>query len=288
MGSASKRGGGGRHAARGGGLPVATVLSSDGQQSAPAHGTGWSRKAQVGGLAAGVLVVGGLLGAGVPARLGEPPQTPKNASSPVAPQAAGTSRGMMRTIAPVDRSVPSSHAAGQADRSSTPRGRHASRATRGSAHDRSGSPSHSRPASAAGGTSAGHAASSTAPPARHSPAARAPTSRPNAGSAGSPAPTGAPHPHTHAHHPLPQARSAAPDSKSAGGAKPRGQTLPKSSAGRQPTRRETGHVQHRSHPAPTTTPSPTRDTATSPPVTVESPRRGSCAVNLLGLGLICQ
>lgn len=265
MGTVSKRGGG-RHSARAGGLPVATVLSADGRKAAPAQRSGWSRKAQLGGLAAGVLVAGGLLGAGLPSQLGKASHAEQTADSQTL-ASGGRSAGTMVTIAPVDRGVPGSQAGGGGDLGTT----QASGATRptgapsGSAHDRAGSPRHSAEAS---GTS----------PVTSSPAA-AEDSDQHTGEPDSHA--GSASPATHQRPPASHSHSATPD-------QPKPLSLPKSSTGGD------GESSGVSSPsAPTSTASPTRHNTEprhsgSSPVTVESPPDPSCMVSLLGIDLLCN
>jgi hypothetical protein len=265
MGTASRRRrSGGRHAAGTGSVPAATVLSPDGRQAAPAQRAGWSRKAQFGGLAAGVLVVGGLLGAGIPTRLGEAPHGPKHASSHTAPQAGGAAVGTMRTIAPVDRATASSHARHRADPDARPRETRSTTATKHPAHHRAESPGSAAATRRSGHTRAGEPAETTGPPASHAQhTSRGTRSQPR---------------HTPAH-----PRSGAPTSHSAVGEQPRPLSRSESAAkqhARQPA--------ESSRPAPTSTPTPTPDGTGSPPVTVESPPGHTCVVNVLGLGLICH
>jgi hypothetical protein len=243
------------------------VLSSDGRQAAPAQRAGWSRKAQFGGLAAGVLVVGGLLGTGIPARLGEAPHGPKNASSHTAPQADGAA-GTMRTIAPADRAVRSSHAGHRADRDPTARETRGTTATSDPAQHRADSPGHAAATRRAGHSQAGKPAESTAPPGSHA-HRRSTGTRSQA--------------HSQAHQTPAHPRSGAPASHSGVGGQPRPLSRTKSSANP-----SAGQSAESSDPARTSTAKPTPDGTGHPPVTVESPPGHTCVVNVLGLGLICH
>jgi outer membrane biosynthesis protein TonB len=250
-------------------VPVATVLSADGRKAAPAQGSGWSRKAQLGGLAAGVLVAGGLLGAGLPSQLGKASHAEQTADSQ-ALASGGRSAGTMVTIAPAGRAVPGSHASGGGDAGAT----ETSGATRptgapgGSGRDRAGLPRHSAEAT---GTS----------PVTSSPAA-AEDSDQHAGEPGSHA--GSADPATHQRPPASHSHSAAPEPTE----QPKPLSLPKSSTGGD------GEPSEVSSPsAPTSTASPTRHNTEprhpgSSPVTVESPPDPSCMVSLLGIDLLCK
>jgi hypothetical protein len=280
MGGVSKRRAGGRHAARAGGVPVAAVLSSDGGKAEPAQRAGWTRKAQVGALGAGVLVVGGLLGTGIPAALGTSPLGAGNGASQTSPQAEAGSPGKMLTIAPVDSAEPSTRASSA--RTTRDRGRDGGDASKPSATAPPAGGEHPETtghAVAGGGaaTSSSSGAASSQSSHRHSPSSSEDGGSSRASAKHDSAPAGSPPTTTE----RPKGSQASHRSGSSGGSSDA--TSPRES----------------SHPSTTSTPSRTRDGghgdndtgahhSGSSRVSVESPPRRSCAVNVLGIGLLCH